>query len=331
MKKLLVPMLTVLAAGTLIFSSCRGVIFDTIREEISLDDAQITGDINSIVRFTSNGKEYLYVQNGTIWMKNVDDAPTTSEPATGYNGNWTHITAPGKNIIKLAADSTYLYALSAPTYADTDDTGDNIESGRSVWYTSTPEDSTSWNKVDFGDSYGDTVSTSYNVNLFCTNTPQSAHRHAFVNIASTTVFELNGATATDITTTASYHTLSGTTLTSDTTPGTSAKSATVFGDDNVYFSSYYAMTSNETKAATATCIYYASGDDLYYYTGGTNGEQYTSDPGDSIYSMAYTNDYLLLGTAEGLVYVTLTDNDVPGSTASVSNASSTLSSYYEVW
>nr|MCR5724033.1 hypothetical protein [Treponema sp.] len=171
----------------------------------------------------------------------------------------------------------------------------------------------------------------YNVNLFCTNTPQSAHRHAFVNIASTTVFELKDGTANDITEVDSYRTLSGTTFTADTTPGTSAKSAALLGDDKVYFSSYYAMTSNETSGSNADYIYYANGDDLYYYhEDDLNAEQDTSDPGDDIYSMAYTSDYLLLGTAEGLVYVTLANN-APGSTASVSNASSTLSSYYEVW
>lgn len=339
MKKLLVPaLISAVFTGTL-FTSCQDVIFDTIRDEIALDDAQVTGDINSIVRFTYNDSEYLFVQNGTIWMKDVNDAatgtPTALEPATGYNGNWTQISQPAQNIIKLAADSTYLYALAAPTESDTDDTGENIETGRIVYYTKTPEDADSWKAIKFGDTYGgSTISTSYNVVLFCTNTPQQANRHAYVNIGNAVIYELNGDTATDLAGLedySAYVTVATTDVNSDTAPSTSSKSA-IFMDDKVYFSTYYAMSSNETCAIDATYIYYGNGDDLYYCAKGAVNAKKAGEPGDSIYSIAATSDYLLLGTEEGLIHVALTDGVPSGSTSDFStNAASTLSSYYEVW
>ncbi len=352
MKKLLIPAFTLLIGTAFVTTACRGVIFDTIRDEIALDDAQVTGDINSIVRFkmknvtitttetdsdgnettttTTEDREYLFVQNGNIWMKDVNDAatgtPTTEEPETGYNGNWTQIGKPAANIIKLAADSTYLYALAAPTESDDDDSGENIETGRIVYYTTTPEDSSSWTAITFGD-YGSTISTSYAVSLFCTNTPQEANRHAYVNIGSTAIYELAGGTATDITDSTSYSYVTTTTIT-DGAVTASAKSAAIL-NGTVYFSPYYAMTTNETLFTDSTYFYYANGDYLYYCDGST-ATQDSSDPGDSIYAMSYTSDYLILGTDEGLVYVALSD-EIPGSTATLTNESSTLSSYYEVW
>jgi len=346
MKKHVLPIAA--AAGAAFFlASCQEVIFDTIRDEIALDDAQITGDVNSIVRFlvkdmeittsttaddgtvttttTTEDHECLFVQNGTIWMKDVNEAVASGAGTAGVtSGTWSKVSQPASNIIKLAADSTYLYALAAPTESDTDDTGENIETGRAVYYTDDPL-AGSWTAVDFGDSYGSTISTSYSVNLFCTNSPQSANRHAFVNIGSLAVFELDGGTATDITSSTAYSYASASTITAGAVPA-GAKSATVLGSA-VYLSTGYAMTSNETYDTESTYIYWSDSDDLYYSADGSTTA--SVEPGDTIYSLAYTADYMLTGTDEGLVYVTLTDN-VPGSTADVTNADSTLSSYYMV-
>ena len=112
-------------------------------------------------------------------------------------------------------------------------------------------------------------------------------------------------------------------------------SCTVLGS-TVHFSSAYAMTSNETSKDESTYIYRSSGDTVYY---STDGESWTSVDlnCDTILSLAITQDYLLAGTASGIVHTPLKadsngKNAIPSSSNADfdTNADSTLSSYYEV-
>ena len=343
MKKLRHTLTVLISAATvLLLASCQEVIFDTIRQEIKLEDAQITGTINSIVRYTmeatetttttaedgtettsttNTNHEFLFCQNGNIWYRDVQTASTTT---SHYSEQWSRIKQPDSNIIKLAADSEYLYALAAPTYADNEDTGDNIESGRSIYYAKVEKvadiSAIEWKAIEFDGVT--TFSTSVTSVIFCTNTPHKDNRRAFARIGSV-VYELNKeneGTAKPIGTGETDHT---------TTPTTGVRSAAYLNGD-VYFSSGYAMTSNETTTDEATYIYYNSGDDLYYRTAATDWVE-AGDPGDVIYAMAYTNDYLLLGTDDGLIHVKVTEGVPAGSTSDFdTNAESTLSSYYQV-
>ena len=268
MKRLLHPFFRlariVFAAVPLLFISCQEVIFDTIRQEIKLEDAQITGTVNSIVRYTIGDEEYLFCQNGTVWKKNVNAA--------------------------IASDST---------------------------------DGETWAEVTVD---GSTTLSSTDANLFCTNTPNKAHRHAYLRVGEA-VYELDGGAVLGdavMETGSADH---------STAPTTSSRSATVLGD-TPYFSSGWAMASNETKEADATYIYYSDSDDLYYGSAGEDGSfawKLAGDPSDVIYAMACTSDYLLLGTDDGLIHVTLSGGVPSGSSTDFdSNAESTLSSYYQV-
>lgn len=303
--------------------SCDDVIFDTIRQEIRLEDAQIKGTVNSIVRYTLEGEEYLFCQNGAVWKKSVDAAikkENESDTVLGgswsepYSSQWMRVQSPDSNVIKLAADETHLYALVAPTYADNEDTGDNIEAGRKLYVTT---DGEYWKLVDVD---GSTTLTTTSSNIFCTNTPQPAHRRAYLRVGAT-IYELSGETATSMKTGSDDY---------STTPTTSTKSVTMLGD-TPYFSSGYAMCSNETRENPATYIYYSDGDDLYYRNDGTTWTK-AGDPGNTIYAMAYTQDHLLLGTLSGLLHVNVDGDGVPSGSATDfdTNAESTLSSYYQV-
>lgn len=59
-KSVIIPLIASMA----VFTSCNDVIFDTIREEVELSDAQLTGTVHSLVRVTdaSTSKEYLLQQ-----------------------------------------------------------------------------------------------------------------------------------------------------------------------------------------------------------------------------------------------------------------------------
>ena len=114
---------SILAAGSIFLMSCQDVIFEEIRKEVKLEDAQIAGDVRSIVRYkeSSSGKEYIYVQNGNLFKKCTD----TKEDAETLH-NWQKVSKPsGSGDIrfcnKLAADSSYLYAQIVTLKNDTDE------------------------------------------------------------------------------------------------------------------------------------------------------------------------------------------------------------------
>lgn len=300
---------TVLA---LVATACHEVIFYEIRQEVKLADAQVSGDINSIVRFGMGGKEYLFVQSGNIYYKelNIDPEtgkiePTMSEP---YEGQWEKagkgIIGNGK-VIRLAADETYLYALAVRIEKDEDE-GENYPAKHTL-YCST--DGNEWKKVDTPTTLPEGDPNT----LFCTNSPKAAHRRAFLN-TNGTVYALNGETAAKC----------------DDTGGVTNPKACVWFNDGVTFSASGAATTNETADTEPTLRYESSGKNIRTYS--TDGKlDPDRDAGYAIHSLACTKDFLLAGTDDGLLYFGLDENGLPtGTTESGTNVSSTLSSYYEV-
>jgi hypothetical protein len=83
----------------LLLAACKNglTIFDQIDQETKLEDAVITGSVNSIVK----SGDTLYASDGYIYSKNEKDIR-----------GWSKINGPEGTIIKLAADATNLYALN---------------------------------------------------------------------------------------------------------------------------------------------------------------------------------------------------------------------------
>ena len=83
----------------LLLASCKDglTIFDQIDQETKLEDAVITGSVNSIVKSGNT----LYASDGNIYAKSVNAVR-----------DWSKIASPGGTIIKLAADANGVYALS---------------------------------------------------------------------------------------------------------------------------------------------------------------------------------------------------------------------------
>lgn len=83
----------------LLLASCKNglTIFDQIDQETKLEDAVITGSVNSIVQ----SGDTLYASDGNIYAKSVNAVR-----------DWSKIAGPGGTIIKLAVDSLGVYALS---------------------------------------------------------------------------------------------------------------------------------------------------------------------------------------------------------------------------
>ena len=85
----------------ILLASCKNglTIFDQIDQETKLEDAVITGSVNSIVQ----SGDKLYASDGNIYAKDVNAVR-----------GWRKIAGPGGIIIKLAADESWgLYALTS--------------------------------------------------------------------------------------------------------------------------------------------------------------------------------------------------------------------------
>lgn len=83
----------------LLLASCKNglTIFDQIDQETKLEDAVITGSVNSIVK----SGDKLYASDGNIYAKDVNAVR-----------GWRKIAGPGGTIIKLAADTLGIYVLN---------------------------------------------------------------------------------------------------------------------------------------------------------------------------------------------------------------------------
>lgn len=302
MKKNLLTAACLATVLAFVATACHEVIFYEIRQEVKLADAQVSGDINSIVRFGMDGKEYLFVQSGNIYCKELKPEPTMSEP---YEGQWKKASKGGIGngiVIRLAADETHLYALAVRIEEDEDE-GENYSAEQTLYCSI---DGSEWKKIDL------TLPPKGANTLFCTNSPNPAHRKAFLNI-NKTVYELNGETAT---------------LRTDISDN---PKACVWFAGGVIFSATGAATTNESAVAEPTLWYEGSGNNISTYsTSDKKNPDHTKDAGYTIYALACTSNFLLAGTDNGLLYFGL-DNGLPnGTTDSGTNVSSTLSSYYEV-
>ena len=306
----------------LFFTGCQDIIYAKIMNEVTLDDATISGHVNSIVRFSNN----IYIQNGNVYYKAASSA--SHDTWNKYTGGLSPLSYDyyakvfnGMQIIKLAADSQYLYALGAE-YKENENDGENPPSSINLYYSNGA--GSSWKKIA---SYS--YSSSSDITIFCTNTPNSEYRKAYLRISSGDnkgVYRLNGGTL-------------------DTTPtdssATSACSAIYdYASDNVYFNNNWATGSNATTSTTSssTVYYYYADDDILYYS--TDSSFDTSNPtyGHSdlgitnIISMAVTSNAILLGTNGGGLYKVSNTTGVPGSSTETfsTNADSALGSPYRI-
>lgn len=335
MKKLSKSIISVFIFSAIsVFTSCNGVVFDTIREEVKLSDAQIQGTVHSLIRVTdsSDSKEYLYLSaNPVVWKKNVDEAvrnggTDSTDYTTSEHGHWSTTSRPGNNYVRLAANHNgEIYSLSSIVKEVTDD-GEMEEISRELKYLDTSDKDALWQTVTFDDE-SITSEISLASSIFCTNTPKNENRYAFVRIDGK-IYKLEGGKATLIEESSEYNFTSGD---NSTSIYSSARGVSTFNGSTFYFTETAAITSNESYNSDATIIYYASGTTVYYRAAGDSGWTSVSCDSSDIRSIAVTKDKLLLGTTSGLDNTALNEGKPTGSATTISaNATSTLSSSYTV-
>lgn len=335
MKKLSKSIISVFIFSAIsLFTSCNGVVFNTIREEVKLSDAQIQGTVHSLIRVTdsSDKKEYLYLSaNPVVWKKDIDKAvkkggTDPTDYTTSEHGHWLTASRPGNNYVRLAANRNgEIYSLSSIVKEVTDD-GEMEEISRELKYLDTSDKDALWQTVTFADeSISSEISSASSI--FCTNTPKYKNRYAFVRIDGK-IYKLEGGKATLIEESSEYNFTSGD---NSTSIYSSASGVSTFDGRIFYFTESAAITSNESYNSDATMIYYASSTTVYYRAAGDSGWTAVSCDSSAIRSIAVTKDKLLLGTTSGLDNTALNEGKPTGSATTISaNATSTLSSSYIV-
>lgn len=335
MKKLSKSIISVFIFSAIsVFTSCNGVVFDTIREEVKLSDAQIQGTIHSLIRVTdsSDSKEYLYLSaNPVVWKKDIDNAvknggTDSTDYTTSEHGHWSTTSRPGNNYVRLAANRNgEIYSLSSIVKEVTDD-GEMEEISRELKYLDTSVKDAGWQTVTF-DGESITSEISLDSSIFCTNTPKYENRYAFVRIDGK-IYKLEGGKATLIEESSEYNFTSGD---NSTSIYSSARGVSTFDGRIFYFTGSAAITSNESYNSVATMIYYADSTTVYYRADGDSKWTAVSCDSSAIRSIAVTKDKLLLGTTSGLDNTALNEGKPTGSATTISaNATSTLSSSYIV-
>lgn len=299
-KKLVLASLAAVAVA--LVSGCQDVIYWNIRKEVTLKDANIKSDIRSIIRF----KDQFYCANGNIYRKSN---------GANYYGAWSKTGAPSGQVIKLAADSNYIYALVGIS-KDSSKDGENIPVRRELWYSS---DGSSWSKVT-GIGSGGTIAYNSKVPtiLFGTNAIDPAHRKAYFRI-NEKVYELSKDSVTELTIG---------TANAATEPTKSTLSCVYVGSEVRFFNSTGSCTNETSAGGDETMYYYGDGSTLRW--GGAKTASVGAKAG--ILSLGVTKDYILVGTSSGITHHPLTAEGVPGSRASNMpyNAEATLSAQYNI-
>ncbi|MGN0739314.1 MAG: hypothetical protein ACI4LX_03995 [Treponema sp.] len=270
-----------------IFSGCQDPIFWNIRQEVKLEEATIYGDIFSIVRF----KDKLFIANGNIYSKDKN---------ANSHGQWSKMNGPTGHVLTVAADENNIYALSI-TSRKNDSEGEMELESRKLYYST---DGNSWKEVS-----GITLSNTKTdvVKLLCTNSPQNAHRYAYIRNKDN-VYKLNGAAA-------------------DTTAVSGAGSAlSCVYTGTVRFFTAEAACTDETESTAPTAIYYSSGSDLKRINAdGSSEKTVVNGIRSTIYGIAVMKDSVLVTTAGGTALVARDS----GTEIQFANLQSTLSTLYE--
>lgn len=306
-KKLVLASLAAVAVA--LVSGCQDVIYWNIRKEVTLKDANIKSDIRSIIRF----KDQFYCANGNIYRK--------SNTSNSY-GTWSKTGAPSGQVLKLAADKDYIYALVGIS-KDSSKDGENIPVRRELWYSS---DGSSWSKVTKVYGSGDIpYSSSSRTYLFGTNAIKEANRSAYFILIGgapgNRAYKLNGDSSVEI--------LDWSTTNADTKPTTSSQSCVYVGSEVRFFNSTGSCTNESSVGGDATIYYYGDGSTLKW--GGAKTSSVGVGAKAGILSLGVTKDYILVGTSSGITHHPLTEG-VPGSRASNMpyNAEATLSAQYNI-
>ena len=363
-------LLSAIVLISVVFSGCYNPVFYNIMGDVAPEDATVSGNINSITRYTINGEEYLALAaDGGLRYKAVKDGfhgawNTFSEdnlPFKPHSYDYFTETHSGEQILKVLADSTTLYLVTASYVNDTSQgttITDKVKMYAAIIPSVTAEGK--WNTPEKWETIIDESNSStyfptyiysyYNYTAFAvfqTNAPKTEHRKVFIRTGnkdahytsyqSVKYYEVSGLNEPKEISVTPQETLS---LDSTTNNANSA----VWFNGHVLFFNCLASTTNETYEADPTYFYFYSYNNKknQVYHSNTEGSvaDSTLDAGAKVSALMTCSDALIIGRGNfeatstsggGLKKTTLTDG-VPGTEVSSfsTNASFQISSSYYV-
>ena len=341
MKKINTFLLALSLSILFLLTGCFSPVFYEIRKDVEPEEATVSGVINSITRYTVDGKEYLVVSaDEGLRYKDISiqahgawqsfDLTSAIEGFSYHSYDYFNSQHNGYQIIKVLADSTYLYVVGA-AYTNDDSEGITMPSDICIWGGTVTLDSDGkwvnggWKKIEVPENtfrfyqYSSYYYSAFSV--FQTNSPLQKNRKVYIRSGNADAYNSNYKET-------SYYSLENCTVTkvsispSDSTSTSNISSVVILNDKPVFFNSI-AATTNETYTTEATRIYYGDGEDLYYSDAdGSTSFVKALNTGNKISCLATCSDSILIGRAYyastsssaygGLVKTSLT-NGVPGS------------------
>ena len=295
--------LVVLACATSLFS-CQDEIFYEINKEVKLTDSYLGGDINSITLLG----DFLYLQNGKVYFKEAKPSSVTGIT----DGGWSKYPyQPRGTISNIVSDGSYLYVM-ATEWTDDDHYGADgyeIEASRTIYCSKGFDDDglpTGWSVVATGTStlpnVGDSADTYAVSRIFCNNarnkdgTQDKGNAHAFARLYDTSsgwgIYKLEDGKIGEKVETGS--------------DSSAIVVAAAWDGSKDVFSSGCIVADN-------------TGDEVVLYR--------ATDFGSNVLSLGVAGNYIIAGTTQGIKRY---DKSTMTEVAFTNNASSTLSSYYEV-
>ena len=341
MKKINTFLLALSLSILFLLTGCFSPVFYEIRKDVEPEEATVSGVINSITRYTVDGKEYLVVSaDEGLRYKDISiqahgawqsfDLTSAIEGFSYHSYDYFNSQHNGYQIIKVLADSTYLYVVGA-AYTNDDSEGITMPSDICIWGGTVTLDSDGkwvnggWKKIEVPENtfrfyqYSSYYYSAFSV--FQTNSPLQKNRKVYIRSGNADAYNSNYKET-------SYYSLENCTVTkvsispSDSTSTSNISSVVILNDKPVFFNSI-AATTNETYTTEASRIYYGDGEDLYYSDAdGSTSFVKALNTGNKISCLATCSDSILIGRAYyastsssaygGLVKTSLT-NGVPGS------------------
>ena len=340
MKKSLI--LTIIASIFLItsFTSCQEAIYEAIMEDVVPEEPTVSGNISSITRYTASGIEFLVLAaDGGIRYKQKDinshgEWESYDTPFSLHNFDFDSSNHNGEQIIKVLADSTTLYLLTAE-YEHTSTEGLTYPDNIKLWGKKITANGITWDEggdwkliIEDGSTLfpiEESESTGFyesHFNVFQTNSPKKEHRAVFIcthNSEDTkfTYYALNGTekpvsiTISDIIDPISAEDKA------DEDYHPYAQSAVYFNGGLKFFNSS-ASSTNETYTTEATYYYFTNSDsDLYYgnsagyYDSGFSGSYRISNLAPCKDSLIIGYGTMSTGGSGGLDRVLLSDSGIP--------------------
>ncbi len=212
MKKFLIG--AFVAAAVLCFTGCYDAIYQSIRNEVELEEGTINGFVSNIARFNVGGKEFLFTTNGLVYYKDANahkHGAWNKVSGNGLPGSLKYVyddtKFKGLHFSKVVADADTVYLMGFRTvYIDEHNRN---QPGEIMIYYAKPVLAADGESLDFSSGWEkanalneeikkylkgldeDNFRMDASIHLFGTNSYNADHRKAYLRIGGGAPVENN--------------------------------------------------------------------------------------------------------------------------------------------